>query len=175
VRSITAAPPATTPIPVQLSETECTAFLLPHLSMPTRGPQCTLGSYRVFHLILWGLSTGMQWQCWPVPTDTNGTPAMHSTTGSKVLAKGADDGSLWQAFIASVRQLAAEKPLDSSVLHGDGTTTGAKKGGMGWGTRGTNTSRASRSWPAATILALCELPFPWLPCMKRRGCCSLRV
>jgi hypothetical protein len=31
--STTARKPATTPIPVQLSETEFTAFILPHLSM----------------------------------------------------------------------------------------------------------------------------------------------
>jgi hypothetical protein len=34
--------PATTPIPVQLSEPEFEAFLLPHLSMPKRGPKCKL-------------------------------------------------------------------------------------------------------------------------------------
>ena len=45
-------------------------------------------------------------------------------------AKWADDGSLWQAFVASVRHLAAEKQLDISVLHGDGTNTVAKKGAM---------------------------------------------
>ncbi len=43
---------ATTPIPVQLSESEFTAFLFPHLSMPKRGPKCKLGYYRVFNLIL---------------------------------------------------------------------------------------------------------------------------
>ncbi len=43
---------ATTPIPVQLSESEFTAFLLPHLSMPKCGPKCKLGYYRVFNLIL---------------------------------------------------------------------------------------------------------------------------
>jgi hypothetical protein len=51
--SITAAKPATAPIPVQLSEPECTAFILPHLALPKRGPKRTLGSHRVFHLILW--------------------------------------------------------------------------------------------------------------------------
>ena len=34
---------ATTPIPVQLSEPEFAAFILPHLSMPKRGPKCKLG------------------------------------------------------------------------------------------------------------------------------------
>ena len=82
--SITAAKPATTPIPVQLSETEFTAFIFPHLSMPKRGPKCKLGYYRVFNLILWVLYTGMQWKCLPVPQDTNGTPAIHYTTVYKV-------------------------------------------------------------------------------------------
>src|SRR5438093_6438299 len=125
----TAAPkPATTPIPVQLSEPEFEAFILPHLSMPKRGPKCKLGYHRVFNLILWVLYTGMQWKCLPVPKDANGAPAIHYTTVYKVFAKWADDGSLWQAFIASVRHLAAEKRLDTSVLHGDGTNTVAKKG-----------------------------------------------
>jgi hypothetical protein len=49
---LTAAQPGTTPIPVQLSEPEFTAFLLPHLSLPKRGPKCKLGYHRVFNLIL---------------------------------------------------------------------------------------------------------------------------
>jgi hypothetical protein len=39
--------PATTPIPVQLSDTEFHQFIVPHLSMPKRGPQCTLGYHGV--------------------------------------------------------------------------------------------------------------------------------
>ena len=61
--STTAPQPVTTPIPVQLSEPEFEAFILPHLSMPKRGPKCKLGYYRVFNLILWVLYTGMQWKC----------------------------------------------------------------------------------------------------------------
>src|SRR5438309_2402220 len=113
--STTAPTPATTPIPVQLSEPEFEAFILPHLSMPKRGPKCKLGYYRVFNLILWLLYTGMQWKCLPVPTDSDGKPAIHYTTVYKVFAKWADDGSLWQAFIASVAHLAAEKQLDVIV------------------------------------------------------------
>jgi hypothetical protein len=95
----------------------------------------------------------MQWKCLPVPKDTNGKPAIHYTTVYKVFAKWADDGSLWRAFIASVRHLAAEKHLDPSVLHGDGTNTVAKKGGMALATQGTNTRRARRSLPSSTIMA----------------------
>ncbi len=147
--STTVQKPATTPIPVQLSETEFTAFILPHLSMPKRGPKCKLGYHRVFNLILWVLYTGMQWKSLPVPKDANGTPAIHYTTVYRVFATWAADGSLWQAFIASVRHLAAEKQLDLSVLHGDGTNTVAKKGAMGLATRAINTRRARRSSPFA--------------------------
>jgi transposase len=148
----TAAKPATTPIPVQLSETEFSAFILPHLSMPKRGPKCKLGYYHVFNLILWVLYTGMQWKCLSVPTDSTGKPAIHYTTVYKVFAKWADDGSLWRAFVASVRHLAAEKHLDLRVLHGDGTNTVAKKGAMALASRGTNTRRARRSLPSLTIM-----------------------
>src|SRR5919205_467124 len=126
--STTAAQPATTPIPVQLSEPEFEACILPPLSMPKRGPKCKLGYHRVFHLILRVLYTGMPWKCLPIPHDTPGKPAIHYTTVYKVFARWADDGSLWQALVARVRHLAAEQQLDLSVLHGDGTNTGAKKG-----------------------------------------------
>src|SRR5208337_2407708 len=106
--------PATTPIPVQLSEPEFIAFIFPHLSMPRRGPKCKLGYHRVFNLILWVLYT----------------------TIYKVFAKWSDDGSLDQAFIASVRHLAEQHHLDLSVLHGDGSNTVAKKGGDGIGYSG---------------------------------------
>ncbi|MEE9145790.1 MAG: transposase [Candidatus Tectomicrobia bacterium] len=128
--------PATTPIPVQLSAAEFHEFILPHLSMPRRGPQCKLGYHRVFNLILWVLYTGMQWKCLPVPEDHDGNPAIHYTTVYKVFAKWADDGSLEHAFIASVGHLADHNQLDLSVLHGDGTNTVAKKGGDGIGYSG---------------------------------------
>ena len=39
------------------------------------------------NLILWVLYTGMQWKCLPVPTDANGTPAIHYTTVYKVFLR----------------------------------------------------------------------------------------
>jgi transposase len=143
--SIPAQQPATTPIPVQLSENEFTAFILPHLSMPKRGPKCKLGYHRLFNLILWVLYTGMQWKCLPIPKDGHDKPAIHYTSIYRAFAKWADDGSLWQAFIASVRHLATEKHLDTSVLHGDGTNTVAKKGAMASATPAINTRRVRKS------------------------------
>jgi transposase len=128
--------PATTPIPVQLSESEFAAFFFPHLSMPRRGPKCKLGYHRVFNLIPWVLYTGMQWKCLPVPRTVDGKAQIHYTTIYKVFAKWTDDGSLKQAFIASVRHLASHRQLDLSILHGDGSNTVARKGGDGIGYSG---------------------------------------
>jgi transposase len=130
------AKPATTPIPVQLSASEFAEFILPHLSMPKRGPKCKLGYHCVFNLILSVLYTGMQWKCVPIPQDAQGKPAIHYTTVYKVFARWSDDGSLEHAFIASVRHLAQHHQLDLSILHGDGTNTVAKKGGDGIGYSG---------------------------------------
>ena len=82
-----------------------------------------------------------------IPHDTQGKPAIHYTTVYKVFAKWADDGSLWQAFVARVRHLAVEQQLDLSVFHGDGTNTVAKKGAMALATRATSMRRGRRSSP----------------------------
>jgi hypothetical protein len=128
--------PATTPIPVELSDTEVHQFLLPHLSRPKRGAQCKLGYHCVVNLIVGVLYTGRHWQCLPVPKDSHGKPAIHDTTVYKVCARWSDDGSLEDAFIASVQHLADQHQLDLSVLHGDGTNTVANKGGDGMGYSG---------------------------------------
>jgi transposase len=143
--SITAKNPNITPIPVQLAETEFNEFIFPYLSMPKRGPKCKLGYHRLFNLILWVLYTGMQWKCLPMPKDPTGKPEIHYTNVYKAFAKWADDGSLQQAFMASVGHLSEEKRLDVRILHGDGTTTVAKKGEMALGILATNIRRARRS------------------------------
>ena len=143
----TAKNPDITPIPVQLAETEFNAFIFPHLSMPKRGPRCKIGYHRLFNLILWVLYTGMQWKCLPMLKDAHGKPEIHYTNVYRAFAKWADDGSLQQAFIASVGHLSAEKRLDVRILHGDGTNTVAKKGEMASGTLATSIRRARRSSP----------------------------
>jgi transposase len=167
----TAQSPDSTPIPVQLSEPEFNQFIFPHLSMPKRGPKCKLGYHRVFNFILWVLYTGMQWKCLPIPKDAHGKPALHYTNVYRVFAKWTDDGSLQRAFIASVGHLAAEKKLDLSILHGDGTNTVAKKGAMGLATRATNIRRASRSLPSSTIMATSSPLSLWLLSMRPTWSC----
>ena len=75
----------------------------------------------------------MQWKCLPAPTDHDGKATIHYTTIYKVFARWSGDGSLEEAFIASVAHLAEHHQLDLRVLHGDGTNAVAKKGGDGIG------------------------------------------
>ena len=79
---------------------------------------------------------------------------VYYTTVYKVFARWADDGSLWRAFVASVRHLAAEQQLDLRVLHGDGTNTVAKKGGMALGSRGINTRRGTKLSRSSTTMVM---------------------
>jgi transposase len=155
--------PATTPIPVQLSDNEFTACIFPHLSMPKRGPRCKIGYHRLFNLILWVLYTGMPWKCLPIPKDSAGKPDIHYTNVYRAFAKWSDNGSLQKAFIASVGHLSEEKKLDLRVLHGDGTNTVAKKGGMALATQAISIRKGRRSSPSPTTMATSSRPCQSLP------------
>src|SRR6201988_2310800 len=137
------------------------SVIFPHLSMPKRGPRCKIGYHRLFNLIVWVLYTGRQWKCLPIPKGLTGKSEIHSTNVYRAFAPWVEDGSLPQAFIASVAHLSDEKTLDVRVLHGDGTNTVAKKGGMALGSRGTHTRRTRKSSRSRTTRALCWLPSPW--------------
>jgi transposase len=173
--STTTAQPATTPIPVQLAESEFTAFIFPPLSMPQRGPKGKLGSHRVFHFLLWVLYTGMQWKCLSMPNDTHGEPTIHDANVYRAFAKWADDGALEQAFIVSVAHLAAEKHLDLSILHGDGINSVAKRGRWNW-VLGVQTPEGRQSHrPSRRIMAMSWLPSLSRQSMQRIWPCSRRV
>ena len=124
--------PATTPIPVQLSEPEFEAFILPHLSMPKRGPKCKLGYYRVFNLILWVLYTGMQWKCLPIPHDPKANRPFTTRPSTKSLPNGPMMGRsgrrLWPVCGIS-------RPRSSSISAcsmATGPTPWPKKGRWHW-------------------------------------------
>lgn len=140
----TAAKPDSPAIPVQFSAREFAAFILPHLSLPKRGPQCKIGYHKPFNYILTVLYTGMQWKELPIDKDPEGHAELHYTGVFKLFARWAEDGSLQRAFIASVKQLDAAHKLDLSLLHGDGSNTVAKKGGTRLATAATNTRRGRK-------------------------------
>ncbi len=120
------------PIPVQLSEPEFTAFILPYLSMPKRGPKCKLGYYRVFNLILWVLYTGMQWKCLPVPTDPMGNRPFTTRPSTKSLPNGPMTGHSGRR---SSPACGIWRPRNSSIpacSMATGPTPWPKKGGWHW-------------------------------------------
>src|SRR5438445_7297640 len=139
-----AAKPDSTAIPVQLSAAEFAQFILPHLSLPKRGPQCKIGYHKPFNYILKVLYTSMQWKELPIDKGPDGEPEIHYTGVFKLFARWCDDGSLEQAFIASVKHLDEHQRLDLSLLHGDGSNTVAKKGAMKSATVATSTRRAKK-------------------------------
>jgi len=91
---------------VQLSAAEFEQFLLPHLSLPKRGPQCKIGYHRPFNYILKVLYPGMQWKELPIEKGPEGKAELHYTGIFKLFARWAEDGSLERAFSASVKHLA---------------------------------------------------------------------
>ena len=138
---------ATTPMPVPRSATAFHTCIFPHLSMPKRGPKCKRGYHGLLNLIVWVFSTGMPWKCVPIPQDPHGQPAIHDTSVYRAFATWAHDGSLEQAFIASVAHRSAEQPLDLGVLHGDGTNTVAQTGARGSAIRAISTTTGRKSSP----------------------------
>jgi transposase len=140
----TASKPDYNVIPVQLSAAEFEKFILPHLSLPKRGPPCKIGYHKPFNYILKVLYTGMQWKELPIDKGPEGKAEIHYTGVFKLFARWAEDGSLEHAFIASVKQLEECQRLDRSLLHGDGSNTLAKKGAMKSATVATSTREVKR-------------------------------
>ena len=125
------------PIPTQLNEEDFNQFILPHLSMPKRGPKCQIGYHKLFNYILKVLYTGMPWKELPIVLNPEtGKGEIHYSNVYKHFAKWQADGSWECVFNSSVFLLKTEERLDTSVIHGDGSDTIAKKGGEGIGYSG---------------------------------------
>ncbi len=116
-------------IPTQLTEKEFNEFILPHLSVGRRGPKISISIRKVFNYILRLTYTGCQWKELPIDKDYNGEPEIHYTRVFRIYQRWAQDGSLEQVFSNTVSVLKNRDLLDLSVVHGDGTTSMAKKGG----------------------------------------------
>jgi len=120
-------------IPTRLTESEFKEFVLPHLSYGTalRGPKPCISIYKMFNYILYVLHSGCQWKLLQpcIDKDENGEYEIHYTNVFRQFQRWCNDRSLEKLFEESVMHLKVRNMLDVSVLHGDGTTTPAKKGG----------------------------------------------
>jgi transposase len=115
-------------IPTKLSVEQFEQFVLPHLSRGRRGPTPTLALHKIFNYILQLLYMGCQWKVL--------RPEIHYTRIYRALRRWQADGCIDRIFAGSVRKLHQDGLLDLTVIHGDGTTTAAKKGGDNLGYSG---------------------------------------
>jgi transposase len=123
-------------IPTKLSVEQFEQFVLPHLSTGRRGPAPTLGLHKIFNYILQLLYMGCQWKALPIERNAEGRPEIHYTRIYRTLRRWQADGCIDAIFAGLVRRLHQDQLLDLTVIHGDGTTTAAKKGGDNLGYSG---------------------------------------
>jgi len=123
-------------IPTSLSIEEFNEFILPHLSEGERGPKTKIALHKIFSYILTVLYTGMQWHMLSIDNDQHGNPEIHYSRVFRKFNQWANDGSFDKIFENSVLKLAQNNLIDLSVLHGDGSSHAAKKGGDNLGYSG---------------------------------------
>lgn len=99
-------------------------------------PNCQVPLYRIFNYILMILHTGMQWRQLPIQLDEQSQPEIHYTRVFRIYQRWCRDGSLEKVFENTVVLLSNNHLLDLSILHGDGSSTPAKKGGDNVGFNG---------------------------------------
>ncbi len=116
-------------IPTELTVQQFNEFILPLLTTGSRGPEPKLSSYGLFQDILYLLHSGCQWTKLPIDKDENEKPEAHYTTVYRAFRRWESDGCFDTIFDGAVFRLSHDGLFDVSVMHGDGTTTGAKKGG----------------------------------------------
>lgn len=123
-------------IPVKLSVAQFEKFVLPHLSRGRRGPPPQLSLHKIFNYILQVLYMGCQWKTLPIDKDCEGRPEIHHTRVYRAMRRWQADCCMDAIFESSVSRLHDDQLLDLRVIHGDGTTTAAKKGGDNLGYSG---------------------------------------
>jgi hypothetical protein len=65
----------------------------------------------------------------PIHKDGDGHPETHYTRIYRIRRRWVDSSCMDAIFAASVSRLHRDNLLDTTVIHGDGKTTAAKKGG----------------------------------------------
>ena len=137
-------------IPTRLSCEQFRQFVLPHLTVGRRGPAPKLTLLAIFNYILRLLYLGCQWKELPIEKDQEGHPEIHYSRIYSAFRKWQADGCFDAVFAGSVLKLHEANLLDATVIHGDGTTTSAKKGGDNIGFSGHKKVKGDK------IVAFCD-------------------
>jgi hypothetical protein len=115
-------------IPTELSLEQFRQFVLPHLTVGSRGPAPKLSLHALFNYILKLLYIGCQWKELPIARDARELPEIHYTRICGAFRRWHADGCFNIIFTVVVLRLHQTNLLDVTIIHGDGTTTAAKKG-----------------------------------------------
>ena len=114
-------------IPTTLTEPQFNEFVLPYLTKGSRGPNTKISFYRIFNYILKLMHTGCQWYELAIERDASGKPEIHYTRVFRIFQRWVRDGCFDNIFVGSVAKLFKNDLLDVRILHGDGSSTTAKK------------------------------------------------
>jgi len=117
-------------IPTELTQSDFNEFIFPHLISGRRGPKPKISYFKMFNYFLYLMHTGCQWYKLPIDKDAFGRAELSYSRLFRHFQRWISSGFFDRVFEASVAKLAKESLLDTSVLHGDGTTTAAKKGAI---------------------------------------------
>jgi len=126
----------TTTIPTKLCVDDFNQYILPYLSSGSRGPKTKISSFKTFHYIMKVLHSGMQWTELTIERDKEGSPEISVTRIFRRYSQWCKDGSFENIFTQSVVELSKCSKIDVSIVHGDDTSTMAKKGGNNLGYSG---------------------------------------
>ena len=116
-------------IPSTLTEKNFNEFVFPFLITGRRGPTSKIANHKIFNYILYLMHTGCQWYMLLIDKTESGHPEISYTRLFRHFKFWSDNGSFDRIFELSVSRLFKNDLVDISVLHGDGTTTAAKKDG----------------------------------------------
>ena len=116
-------------IPTELSPEPFREFVLPHLTVGSRGPAPKLPLHVLFNYILKLLYLGSQWKELPIEKDESGRREVHHTSIWRVFRRWEADGCFDAIFAGTVSaQLHHADLLDASVIHGDGYDDSGEEG-----------------------------------------------
>ena len=127
------------PLVKRVSQKEFNRYILPQLKKPLMGPKPKLSLYKIFNYVLYVLSTGCQWEQLPVYHNE-----IHWSNIYKWHNRWSKNGSYQNLFESTVDLLNRKGKLDTSILHGDGSNTVAKKGERESATPDTSTRKAKK-------------------------------
>lgn len=119
-----------TKLPVKVGRADFNKYIDPYLTKPKRGPKGKISRCKIFNYILYVLHTGMQWH--ELRTERN---EIYWTNIYKWHSRWSKDGSYENLFLNSLFFLERNNLLDTSIIHGDGSNTVAKKGAKALGIR----------------------------------------